>query len=265
MQQANDFFEESKSLASIIVPLDGSALTTPTQFKNWTIEDIIGHLHMFNHAAQLALQGSDHFKAFFAPMAKDLNQGKSLLSVQKEWLQDINGIKLLKIWQAGYETLAESFADTDPARRIAWAGPDMSARSSVTARQMETWAHGQAVFDILGIHRENKDRIRNIVHLGINTFGWTFLNRKLEVPEPAPFVSLTAPSGAIWEWNEQQSDNVVRGSAVEFCQIVTQTRNFKDTGIETIGETAGRWMSMAQCFAGQPVDGPQQGERFCVV
>ena len=44
----------------------------------------------------------------------------------------------------------------------------MSVRSSISARLMETWAHGQEVYDVLGVLRVNSDRIRNIAHLGIN-------------------------------------------------------------------------------------------------
>ena len=54
------------------------------------------------------------------------------------------------------------FAAADPKARVKWAGPDMSIRSSITARQMETWAHAQEVFDILGLERVESDRIRNI-------------------------------------------------------------------------------------------------------
>lgn len=263
MQQAIDFLEESKSLNAIIESLDVYRMATPTQFLNWTIEDIVGHLHMFNHAAELALKDRQNFNSFFDPIASDLNQGKSLLDVQKVWLRDTDWPELLELWQAGFAKLAESFGNADPKHRLAWAGPDMSVRSSATARQMETWAHGQAVFDVLGETRVDQGRIKNIVHLGINTYGWTFINRKLDVPDPAPFVSLIAPSGDVWEWNERQSDNVVTGSAVGFCQIVTQTRNVKDTDIQTTGDNALKWMAMAQCFAGKPVDGPREGERYC--
>lgn len=41
----------------------------------------------------------------------------------------------------------------------------MSARSCITARQMETWAHGQEIFDALGVVRRDGDRIRNVAHL----------------------------------------------------------------------------------------------------
>ena len=90
--------------------------------------------------------------------------------------------------------MADAFADVDPKRRLKWVGPDMSARSSVTARFMETWSHAQALYDALGVERLNTDRIRNVVVLGVNTFGWTFANRKEEVPSAMPELRLTAPS-----------------------------------------------------------------------
>ena len=122
-------------------------------------------------------------------------------------------------------------------------------------------AHGQEVFDCLGLVRTDTDRIKNIAHLGVSTFGWTFINRGETVPEPAPYVRLTAPSGATWEWNTPQDDNQVCGNAVEFCQVVTQTRNVADTELQSSGDVATRWMALAQCFAGAPNDPPAAGSR----
>ncbi len=129
------------------------------------------------------------------------------------------------------------------------------------ARFMEVWAHGQDVYDLMRVPREHTDRIKNIAVLGVKTFGWTFVNRGLEVPGAPPYVRLVAPSGAIWEWNEPNETNKVSGTAVEFCQVVTQGRNVADTALEVVGETATRWMAIAQCFAGGPADPPKSGER----
>jgi len=76
-----------------------------------------------------------------------------------------------------------------------------------------------------------------------------------------PYVRLTAPSGAIWEWNAPSEDNRVEGKAVEFCQVVTQVRNVADTGLVVAGGAARRWMAIAQCFAGPPENPPRPGER----
>jgi hypothetical protein len=61
-------------------------------------------------------------------------------------------------------------------------------------------AHGQEIYDLLGLERENTDPIRNIAHLGVGAFAWTFVNRKELVPTPVPYVELVAPSGDIWHW-----------------------------------------------------------------
>lgn len=262
MQAAEDFRTEVETLHAAIEPLSDADFRIVTRFKGWTIDDVIGHLHMFDVAAHRALDSREAFAEFFAPIAKAMQAGRKLLETQYPFLDGLSGRALRAAWRDTALSLAERFAQTDPKARLPWAGPDMSALSAVTARQMETWAHGQEVFDALGLERAETDRIRNICHLGVVTHGWTFRNRGLAVPEPAPFVELQAPSGAVWQWNEPQADNAVRGAAVEFAQVVTQVRNWKDTRLEAIGPGAEAWMKIAQCFAGPPEDPPAPGTRF---
>jgi len=261
MQQAEDFRAESQALAAVLQDLPEADLHRVTLFKEWTIDHVLGHLHLFNVAAETSLQGEAAFATFIGPIVKNMQAGMSILQCQFPWLDGLSGRALFEAWQAGAESCADAFAQADPKARVKWVGPEMSALSSITARQMETWAHGQEVFDLLGVERQEQDRIRNIAHLGVSTYGWTFLNRKEPVPEPAPFVELTGPSGAVWTWNDPQQDNVVRGSAVEFAQVVTQVRNIADTDLETQGGTAARWMAIAQCFAGPAETPPAQGAR----
>ncbi len=262
MQQTEDFRAECDCLAKIVADRGEDIFQRPTLFNSWTISDIIGHLHMFNVAARLTLEDDQKFADFFAPVAAGLKQGESMLETQYVWLDGLEGVKLFDAWRNGCQVTADLYARTDPRRRIKWAGPDMSARSSITARQMETWAHGQEIFDCLGVTRPDTDRIKNIAHLGVQTFGWAFINRQLPVPEPAPHVVLTGPSGAVWEWNEPREDNRVSGQAVEFGQVVTQTRNIADTSLVASGDVAERWMAIAQCFAGAPVEPPAAGQRY---
>jgi len=49
----------------------------------------------------------------------------------------------------------------------------MSVRSSITARLMETWAHGQAIYDALGVERRDEDRIRNVADTDLEVEGDT--------------------------------------------------------------------------------------------
>ena len=166
MQQAEDFRQESRILAQVLEPLAEADFFQPTQFKGWTIDDVLGHLHIFNHAAALALEDGDTFDAFFATLSKRMMAGQSLLEAQYPWLDGLKGRALFEAWRKLSEKIADDFALADPKARLRWAGPTMSARSSITARQMETGPMGNEVFDLLGKTRDESDRIRNIVVLG---------------------------------------------------------------------------------------------------
>jgi len=260
MQQAYDFRDESEALYDLVKPLDENDYATPTLFKNWTINDVLQHLHHYNIMADYSLNDPEKFIAEIKKV-NALREKTSFVEASNEWLEGIKGPALLEAWRNYYVEMTPRFASVDPKHRVKWVGPDMSVRSSITARLMETWAHGQEIYDVLGPHRVNSDRIRNVAHLGINTFGWTFANRKQPVPEPMPYVVLSAPSGDIWEWGTPSENEFVKGAAEEFCQVVCQTRNIADTNLEVVGTVANRWMSIAQCFAGVPRDPPAPGTR----
>jgi uncharacterized protein (TIGR03084 family) len=262
LEQAIDFRDESEALYHLLEPLDDDDFQRQTQFKGWTIDDVIAHLHLWNRAADLSLRDEARFVAFMGELGQALQSGQGHMQFTWQWLGDGRGRELLEAWRNFYREMADRFAAADPKQRVKWAGPDMSVRSSITARLMETWAHGQEVYDLLGVERVDQDRIRNIADLGVRTYGWTFKNRGLDVPEPAPFVRLIAPSGATWEWNEPSEDERIEGQATDFCQVVTQVRNVADTRLAVTGENAKQWMAIAQCFAGPPEDPPEPGTRF---
>lgn len=262
MQEADDFRAEARALAEVTAGFSDQDFTRPTLFKGWTIGDIIGHLHLFDCAARLSATNETEYAEFVAPVMAGMAEGRGLLPIQNDWLQGLAGKALREKWIRSAEETADVFAALDAKARLKWIGPDMSARSSITARQMETWSHGQAVFDLLGLEREEADRVANICHLGVSTFSWTFINRGEPVPETSPFVRLKLPSGAVREWGDPESPERVEGDAVSFAQIVTQTRNIADTDIRTTGEIAASWMARAQCFAGPPNDPPKPGTRF---
>jgi uncharacterized protein (TIGR03084 family) len=259
-QLANDFREESDALHTQVQALDEAALDTPTAFKNWTINTVIRHLHVWNLAAEMALKSDGSFEAYYARLA-DQKKGGKLSSFETDWLDGLSGRQLVAAWKEGFAGTADRFAVADPSARLKWAGPDMSARSSMTARLMETWAHGQEVYDVLGKVRRNADRIRNIVVLGNNTYGWTFKVRGEAPPEPRPHLRLTAPSGEIWAYNDPSEVELIEGLAEEFCQVVTQTRNIADTRLRVVGPNATSWMARAQCFAGAAEPPPPPGTR----
>lgn len=261
LSEVQDLREEGAELQAFLVPLEERDWTRLTPFKDWTVWDVVAHLHFSDRLGVLTLKSSDEFLAEARAIAQAMQQGQSLMDYTREKLGSLTASDLLQRWHHELLEMCSRLEGADPQHRIKWFGPDMGVRMFTTSRQMETWAHAQDLYDLFRVKRTYTNRIKNIAFIGVKTFGWTFSNRGLEVPPEAPYVRLTAPSGAIWEWNESSRDNRIEGPASDFCHVVTQGRNVLDTDLSVVGETAKRWMAIAQCFAGGPAEPPKPGER----
>lgn len=258
IEEAKHLREESDALYALLKDLPDADFNKPTQFKGWTINNVLEHLHIWNWAAH-----ESHIdEANFLKYLEGVYAAETIRGFEKDWIGGLAGHELLKTWRGFYGDMTQTFHALDPKKRLKWAGPDMSARSSVSARLMETWAHGQEVYDHLGVVRKNTDRIKAIVVLGINTFGWTYAVRKQTPKGERPYVCLTSPSGAEWTFGEASAQDYIKGKAEDFCQTVTQVRNVGDTELEVVGDIATDWMSKAQCFAGHVSPPPALGSRF---
>jgi len=261
LTQAADFLAESEALFEIVAPLDAAGFQQVTQFKGWTINDVIVHLHFWNSLVDLSLNDEVAFLDLAQQMAPVLMQG-GFRAFEDPKVEE-RGPALALAWINRVREMTPRWSKVDPKKRLPWVGPSMSARSAMTARQMETWAHGFEVFDRLGAQRVELDRIKNIVVLGVNTFGWSHKVHGLDVPDAMPELVLTAPSGEVWTWGEPDAGQIA-GPAVDFVAVVTQTRAFVDTALTAMGEIAQTWMAHAQCFAGAPIAPPAAGTRGIV-
>jgi len=261
LQVAVDFREEVDELHGFLQTLKPEDWDRATGFMGWTPWDVVAHLHYFDLESTAALEGEAVFSARRKALISGIGAGRSNQQLGRERFGELDAAGLLGQWRSTAHGLAEALGRSEPKRRLPWFGPDMGVQMFTTARYMETWAHGQEIYDLIGIARSHTDRIKNIATIGVKTFGWTFLNRKLEVPGPPPYVRLSAPSGESWQWNEPSETERIRGQALDFCQVVTQVRNIADTALEVIGPVATRWMAIAQCFAGGAADPPKPGTR----
>ena len=254
-----DLLDEQESLDEIVAPLDDRSWDLPTPSPRWSVSDQIGHLRYFDRAAALAIRDPEAFsmqarKLTEASLASDTSGDDFTLGEFRR----LAPVERLERWRHGRAELAEAAGTLGERDRVSWYGPSMGAKSFVTARLMETWAHGTDVCDTVGAHREPTHRLRHVAQLGYITRAWTYINRGEPAPEGDVRVELTAPAGETWAWGDAGTagDNIVAGPALDFCLVVTQRRHVADTGLEVTGELAADWMSKAQAYAGPPSDGP---------
>lgn len=260
-QVSVDFREEAAELYGLLKTLSPEDWASETLFMDWTPWDVVAHLHYFDEVSLHSALGEEAFSSRRKAVLEASGSGMSTQELQRQELGQYDAKELLERWKTTCDELSFKLGELPPKSRLPWFGPDMGAQMFTTARYMETWAHSQEIYDLKKLDRVHTDRIRNIVAIGARTFAWTFVNRKVEIPGPAPYIRLLAPSGDVWEYNDPSETERIDGDAVGFCQTVTQVRNVEDTGLRVVGDVANQWMSIAQCFAGAPVDPPAAGSR----
>ena len=105
LEQSIDFKEESISLYDLLKDKDDDVFNFNTQFKSWTINDVLYHLHVWNNAAYLSLTDEEKFSNFMEDFFKAVKNGKSPRAYEKELSNNKSGQELLTEWKNGYEKI----------------------------------------------------------------------------------------------------------------------------------------------------------------
>lgn len=242
----DDLAAEHAALDDVVAPLDDATWERPTPAEGWTMVDCIAHLRHFDGRAALAATDPDRF------VAEMLDEG-TLVAETHRRAHELGGAQLLEDWRADRRAMIDALASLAPDVRVPWYGPAMGARSFITARLMETWAHGQDVRDALGLPPLASDRLRHVAFIGARARAYSYRVRSMHVPAEDVRVELVDPDLSV---GESETD-VVRGSALDFCLVVTQRRHIDDTTLQIEGPLAIEWMRIAQAFAGPATDGRQ--------
>jgi uncharacterized protein (TIGR03084 family) len=248
-----DLAAETQELTRLLDSLGEPAWQTPTPAAGWTVADQVSHLAYFDEAAVRAVTDPPAFQA------QDRARLTSADDIARRY-RDLSPAQLRDWFGGARRNLLAVFADTEPRARVEWFGPSMSAASMLTARLMETWAHGQDVADALGAERQPSGRLRHVAHIGVATRAFSFANHGMPVPAEPVRVELAAPGGAVWTWGPAEAADRVTGTALDFCLVVTHRRHRADTGLVTRGPAAEGWIAIAQAFAGPRGPGRAPGQ-----
>ena len=254
-----DLVAEQAALDEVLSGLSDPQWAVDTASPRWDVTDQVAHLTYFDHAAATAIRDPSGFAVVAKALWDSASDGD--LGVDAHTLDPVRNLPVgqrLDAWRAGRADLESAASGLRDDARVPWYGPSMGAKSFLTARLMECWAHGQDIVDAVGGTRVASDRLRHIAQLGFITRGWAYANRQREMPETEVRLELESPSGERWEWGPAEGECSIVGSAEEFCLVVTQRRSLNDTSLSVTGDAAHDWMMIAQVFAGPPTTGPQR-------
>lgn len=252
----DDLVAEQHALDAVVARLAPEQWALPTPSPRWSISDQIGHLTFFDTTAALAITDPEAFAAHRAELVADFADELAVDDVTLATFRQLSPDAQLAEWRRRRDALEGAGRTLADDSRVEWYGPSMGAKSFLTARLMEVWAHGQDVCDAVGARREPTDRLRHVAQLGVITRGWSYAVRGATAPDDEVRVELTAPSGATWPWGSDDATASITGPAEDFCLVVTQRRHVDDTALVVHGAVARDWMLTAQAFAGAPTTGP---------
>jgi uncharacterized protein (TIGR03084 family) len=243
----DDLVAESAVLEAVLDPLRPSQWLLPTPANCWSIGDQVSHLAYFDEATLQSLVDPDGFRRDAELLTAGGNDFPDRIAAAH---RGRSGADLLGWFRDARAALVAAYRGVDPSRRLPWYGPDMTTASSVTARLMETWAHGQDIVDALGVERAASSRLRHIAHIGVRARPYSYAVNDLTPPTEPIRVQLVGANGDEWSWGPTEAVDRITGNALDFCLVVTQRRHRGDTGLIVTGPIARQWLAIAQAFAG---------------
>jgi uncharacterized protein (TIGR03084 family) len=250
----DDLAAETAVLRQILAPLTDADWRRATPAPGWTIGDQVSHLAHFD---QVAVISATDPARFAAEVARDATADPDAIAQR---YHEMTAAALADWFGQTRAELLSAFASLDPAERVPWFGPPMSVASALTARLMETWAHGQDIADTVGVQRAPTHRLRHVAHIGVGARAYSYAVSRLPMPTAPVRVELVAPSGELWTWGPADAEDRVTGLAIDFCLLVTQRRHRDDLAVVAAGPAAGKWLTIAQAFAGPPGPGRRPGQ-----
>ncbi len=229
----NDLVAEGEELDALVSAHDDWTGATPA--VGWTIGHQIAHLAAADATVVAAVRTPDAFDV--VPQDSDLvaADGAARPELREEW-------------RAGRAEVVAALREIPEDRGFPWFGAEVTAQLMAPLRLMETWAHGQDVFDALGVRRKPTARLRHVAFLGVTGRTLSFHAAGLPIPQEPFYVELTGPDGEAWAWGPQDARQRIQGSAEDFCLRVTHRRSRAETALTAVGDDANTWLDVARVF-----------------
>ena len=236
--------DEQEDLRAVLAGLSDEQWLVPTPAVGWEVRDQVSHLADTEEIAHDTMTGGPRQ---LNTEALSFSSPEAFTESGCEKGRKMTGLQVLDWWVTGAARSREVLANKDPKDRVPW-GLGMSARSFVSARLMETWAHGLDVRTAVGAEPDYTPRLKDIAFLIVRALPYAFRVAKREQPAGELRVDLTF-DGEMWSFGPEHADNRITGDAQEFCRVGVQRMKRADaTTLKAEGELADAALEVARAF-----------------
>lgn len=235
---------EQAELEAVLRTLSADQWLLPTPAHGWDVRDQISHLadsEEFAHDTATGGPRQLNQEALSFPSPEAFTEAGC------EKGRAMTPERVLEWWTTGAARTREALAAKDPKERVPW-GLGMSARSFVSARLMETWAHGLDVRAAVGVEPNMTPRLRDVAWLIVRALPYAFRVAQREQPPGTLLVELSF-DGDTWSFGPGDADARITGDAGEFCRVGVQRMKLADAAtLKAEGPLAEASLEVARAF-----------------
>jgi uncharacterized protein (TIGR03083 family) len=259
----SDLVAEQQHLDQFLQTLRDRQWATMTPAEGWTIQDTVSHLaYVESFAAEVLEEGK---KRVDREKITDLD---AWTEIGVEQGRGRRHQEIIEWWRFGRADVVDALSRMPATERVPWLHGEMSAESFANIRLMETWAHGLDVkaaildrikpLDSRPDHLEEDDvwvdpladtaRLRHIASLGQRALPFAFEQAGEEFPASGIRVEVMGPLYAAWRFGPEDTDQVIKGMAGDWCRLIVQRQTAEETGLKAVGDYAETALTIARAY-----------------
>ena len=239
-----DLEAEQLELQAVVAAIDSDAWFAPTPAWSWDVRDTIAHLADTDEMAIDTVQGGPYAINDLAARAAT---GADVTSHGVLRGRRLAGPDVGTWWNRTSHAERTMLRELPPDARVPW-GIGMRTPSFVTARLMETWAHGLDVRTALGVPAVDTDRLAHVAWLATRALPYAYSVAGIPPPEAPLRVELSLPSGAPWAFGPEAAADRITGSTGDYCRVFVHRRRPADTNLVIEGDAARAAIAVARAF-----------------
>lgn len=239
----SDLVAEQQALDQFLQRVHEREWKLPTPAQGWTIQDTVSHLAATESFAASAIEDGQAF--IDAANITDV-EAWTAEGVAEGRTKRYQGV--IEWWRNGRAAVVDALSRMEATDRVAWIATSVSAKTFATVRLMETWAHGldiKAAMDGRIVLEEDEEdpsadtpRLRHIAWLAHRMLPYAFEQADHSYPGGGIRVQLMGPKYARYVYGPEDAENVIKGTATDFCRVAVQRLDVTDTGLKAIGDEA---------------------------
>jgi uncharacterized protein (TIGR03084 family) len=241
----DDLHAEQLVLQSLLEDATDDDWLRPTPSWQWDVRDTISHLADVDEVALDTMRGGPRA---LNTLATTLASPEDVTYTGVLRGRRLRGPEVLAWWETVSAVERDALRALDPSQRVPW-GIGMGAHAFVTARLMETWAHGLDVHAALGRTPFDTPRLAHVAWLATRAIPYAFTVAGIERPEAPLRVELTMPDGSEWAYGPEDAADRITGPAAQYCRIFVQRLDLGDApDVVAEGDAAVATLAVARAY-----------------